>query len=196
MCVSVCLPSPSAFHPVHAVRYATDNFLGKNKDYVVAEHAALLAAAQAPLVNQLFGAGAPGGGSVKDFPVLLSILAAGVRAMEGAVEWGGVGWGGVGWGGTLPSSRSAPWQQECVQRPALWRGLPRGAGSCACSCVAQAALSSGLFGSASPRPGPVPSTAFSLLPLHSRPHCQHVPMESPRPMLRAVHHRWHAAAQR
>lgn len=38
-----------------AVVYSTENFLDKNKDYVVSEHAALLAASQSHLVATLFG---------------------------------------------------------------------------------------------------------------------------------------------
>lgn len=49
--------STSAFtlqHYAGPVSYSLDNFLDKNKDYVVAEHASLLAAAENTLLAELF----------------------------------------------------------------------------------------------------------------------------------------------
>ncbi|GFH23377.1 MYO2 protein, partial [Haematococcus lacustris] len=48
---------PTAFavdHYAGPVRYLTDNFMAKNKDFVVAEHAALLAGSQASTIAGLF----------------------------------------------------------------------------------------------------------------------------------------------
>jgi myosin heavy subunit len=42
------------------VSYSLDNFLDKNKDYVVAEHASLLSGAGVPLLVELFGEAAAG----------------------------------------------------------------------------------------------------------------------------------------
>jgi myosin-5 len=62
---------PSAFtlrHYAGPVTYSTDNFLDKNKDYVVAEHQALLEGSALAFVRELFapeqpaGAGSEGGG--------------------------------------------------------------------------------------------------------------------------------------
>lgn len=54
--------STSAFtlqHYAGPVSYSLDNFLDKNKDYVVAEHASLLAAADNCLLAELFAESAP-----------------------------------------------------------------------------------------------------------------------------------------
>lgn len=62
-------PPPSRTGPV---TYQTDNMLDKNRDFVIAEHQALLAAAASPLAAALFsgdeaaaggGGGGPGRGS-------------------------------------------------------------------------------------------------------------------------------------
>ena len=52
-----CLPPPTA---AGAVTYRTDNFLAKNRDFVVAEHQALLGASEQDFVRQLFPPDADG----------------------------------------------------------------------------------------------------------------------------------------
>lgn len=47
--------------PAGAVTYKTDNFLSKNRDFVVAEHQALLGASSAPFVRGLFPPDEDGG---------------------------------------------------------------------------------------------------------------------------------------
>lgn len=46
--------APNRAHPAGAVTYKTDNFLSKNRDFVVAEHQQLLGASQLPFVAALF----------------------------------------------------------------------------------------------------------------------------------------------
>lgn len=87
------------------MRYATDNFLPKNKDYVVAEHAALLATSTAPLVRMLFG-----GGDDSAAPTTAATAAATTAAAQqqgggsgsgsgGSVAGGGARGGGQGYVG-------------------------------------------------------------------------------------------------
>ncbi len=49
VCVRVCVC-------VSTVKYQTDNFLDKNKDFIVAEHQTLMSSSGVQLVGELFGA--------------------------------------------------------------------------------------------------------------------------------------------